>query len=240
MEAVKPYKKSYLYSYTLGAFPTIEMIKNKAEIVKEVIISSDLNDTEIITNLCNKNQIKLSVNDKLVSKLSDKENVYIIGIFDKFEGSLMRERSHIVLVNPGNMGNLGTILRTAVGFGIKDIAIIEPAADVYNPKVVRASMGALFHMNVKHYATFDEYIAEYGENHELFPFMLDAEKKLVPGIYKGEKPFTLIFGNEASGLPKEFHNYGTSVLIPQSKDVDSLNITVAVSVAAYVFTEGTL
>mgnify|MGYP006050847247 FL=1 len=62
----------------------------------------------------------------------------------------------------------------------------------------------------------------------------------MPDIYRGEKPFSLFFGNEATGLDERFHNYGTSVVIPQSSEVDSLNITVAVAVASYVFTEGTL
>lgn len=239
MEQIKPYKKSFEYSYTLGAFPTIELIKNAPDKVLQVIISPELEDREIITDLCKRYQIPILESKKQIERLSDKENVYIIGVFHKFEKELSKDAPHIVLVNPSNMGNLGTIIRTAIGFGIHDVALIEPAADIYNPKVVRASMGALFHMNFRYFESFEEYSAMYKE-HEFFPFMLDADKALVPGIYQGEKPFSLIFGNEATGLDERFHNYGTSVLIPQSSEVDSLNITVAVAVASYVFTEGTL
>lgn len=239
MEPIKPYKKSFEYSYTLGAFPTIELIQNAPEQVLEVIVSPDLEDRAVITELCNRYKIPMLESKKQVERLSDKENVYIIGVFRKFEKELSKEAPHIVLVNPSNMGNLGTIIRTAIGFGIHDVALIEPAADIYNPKVVRASMGALFHMNFRYFDSFEVYADRYGE-HEFFPFMLDADKTLVPGIYQGEKPFSLIFGNEATGLDERFHGYGTSVLIPQSSEVDSLNITVAVAVASYVFTEGKL
>lgn len=239
MEQIKPYKKSCEYSYTLGAFPTIELIKNEPDKVIQVIISPELEDKTVITELCNKNKIQLIESKKQIDRLSDKENVYIIGVFRKFEKKLSDVAPHIVLVNPSNMGNLGTIIRTAIGFGIHDIAMIEPAADIYNPKVVRASMGALFHMNFCYFDSFEAYAAQY-DGHEFFPFMLDADKMLVPGIYQGEKPFSLIFGNEATGLDERFHEYGTSVLIPQSSEVDSLNITVAVAVASYVFTEGKL
>jgi len=239
MEAIKPYKKTFEYSYTLGAFPTIELIKNAPEQVMQVIISPELEDRATITELCNEYRISMIESKKQIERLSDKENVYIIGVFRKFEKELSKDAPHIVLVNPSNMGNLGTIIRTAIGFGIHDIAMIEPAADIYNPKVVRASMGALFHMNFKYFDSFEAYAAKY-EGHEFFPFMLDADKTLVPGIYQGEKPFSLIFGNEATGLDAKFHGYGTSVLIPQSSEVDSLNITVAVAVASYVFTEGKL
>lgn len=239
MEQVKSYKKSFDYSYTLGAFPTIELIRNAPDKVIQVIISPDLEDKTIITDLCKQNQIALVESKKLIERLSDKENVYIIGVFKKFEKELSKSAPHIVLVNPSNMGNLGTIIRTAIGFGIHDIAMIEPAADIYNPKVVRASMGALFHMNFSYYDSFETYAELYSE-HEFFPFMLDADKTLVPGLYQEDKPYSLIFGNEATGLDEKFHNYGTSVLIPQSSEVDSLNITVAVAVASYVFTEGKL
>lgn len=239
MEQIKPYKKSFAYSYTLGAFPTIELIKNTPEQVMQVIISPDLEDRAVITELCNQYKIPMLESKKQIERLSDKENVYIIGVFQKFEKELSKEAPHIVLVNPSNMGNLGTIIRTAIGFGIHDIAMIEPAADIYNPKVVRASMGALFHMNFKYFDSFKDYATRYS-GHEFFPFMLDAEKTLVPGIYQGDKPYSLIFGNEATGLDAKFHEYGTSVLIPQSSEVDSLNITVAVAVASYVFTEGKL
>ena len=57
-------------------------------------------------------------------------------------GYLSGASNHIVLVNPSDMGNLGTIIRTAVGFGFTDIGIISPAVDAYNPKVIRGSMGS--------------------------------------------------------------------------------------------------
>ena len=49
-------------------------------------------------------------------------------------------------------------------------------------------------------------------------------------------PFSLVFGNEQTGLPARFAELGQSVLIPQSPEIDSLNLAVAVSVGAYAFT----
>jgi TrmH family RNA methyltransferase len=51
-------------------------------------------------------------------------------------------------------------------------------------------------------------------------------------------PFTLVFGNEQTGLPAEFARMGQSVMIPQSEEIDSLNLAVAVSVGSYVFLHG--
>lgn len=63
------------------------------------------------------------VNRKVFNWLSMKENTYVIGVFEKYVTDLSWEESHIVLVNPGDSGNLGTILRTGLGFGFRDYAI---------------------------------------------------------------------------------------------------------------------
>ena len=89
MEVIKPYKKSFEYYYTLGAFPTIELIKNAPEQVLQVIISPELEDRATITELCNEYLISMIESKKQIERLSDKENVYIIGIFRKFETSII-------------------------------------------------------------------------------------------------------------------------------------------------------
>ena len=82
---------------------------------------------------------------------------FVVGIFEKYTDAVNPKKSHLVLVNPSNMGNLGTIIRTAVGFGIYDIAVITPCADVFNPKTVRGSMGSLFRVNLQMFSSYEEY-----------------------------------------------------------------------------------
>lgn len=232
---IKPYKKDAEYSYTLGAFPTYELIKAKPNKVRKVLVDSSFTDKEHLRKLCEEYKIPLETNNKLISKLSDKENCYVAGIFDKYECDLEGDKPHIVLVNPSNMGNLGTILRTAVGFGIYNIAIILPGADIFNPKTVRSSMGAMFKINFSQYGSFDEYRRKY-EKHEIFTFMLNGENTLTLKDCPRAELYSLVFGNEATGLDDSFLKEGTSIFIPQSPDVDSLNLTIAVGIGAYVFT----
>ena len=232
---IKVYKKDSDLSYTLGAFPTIELLKTRPEVVKEVIVHSSFTDTENILKLASPFNIPVVTNDKIINKLSDKENCFVIAVFEKFKCELSKERSHIVLVNPGNMGNMGTIMRTAVGFGIKDMAIISPGVDIFNPKTIRASMGAEFRMNVKYYDSFGDYKKEFND-HEIYCFMLNAKKQLTVDNLSHGKKFSLVFGNEATGLPDSFLDEGTSIIIPQTDEVDSLNITIAAGVGMFMFT----
>ena len=234
-QQIKPYKKDADYSYTLGAFPTFELIKARPNQVRKVLVDTSFTDQENLKKLCEENKIPVEYNNKLIAKLSDKENCYVAGIFDKYDGELKSDKPHIVLVNPSNMGNLGTILRTAVGFGIYDIAIILPGADIYNPKTVRSSMGALFKLNFCQYQSFTEYQQQFS-HHEVFTFMLNGENTLTLKDCPKAELYSLVFGNEATGLDDSFLEVGTSIIIPQSPDVDSLNLTIAVGIGAYVFT----
>ena len=233
---IKPYKSKFDYSYTLGAFPTFELIKNQPDKVITVFVSESFTDYDKLKALCEEKYVSLNINDKIINKLSDKGNVYVVGVFRKYDSKLSVGKPHAMFVNPSDMGNMGTILRSALAFSIKDIAIIAPGVDIYNPKVVRASMGAMFHLNIQYFESFEAYQSVYNEdNRTLISFMLDANNPIT--VEESEKPslFTLIFGNEATGLPEEYKNFTKPVIIPQSSEVDSLNLTIAAGIAMYTF-----
>lgn len=235
ISTLKPYKKEYDYSYTLGAYATIEMIQTRPKLARAVSIHSSYSDKAAIEKLCRRNHIPLLYDDKIFSRLSQKENCYILGVFNKYADRLEKDKPHIVLVNPGDMGNLGTIIRIAAGFQICNLGIITPAADVFNPKTIRASMGSLFRINCQQFETFEEYQHSYGQ-HQVFPFMLHAHITLSPENCPKEDLFSLVFGNEATGLDEEkYSTIGTSIKIPQSGLVDSLNISVAAGIGTFIF-----
>lgn len=231
-QKIKQYKKDFDYSYTSGAFTTIELIKTKPNIVRCVYIHSAYKDNEHLEALCKNNNIEYIYSDKIFNIVNQKGNSFVLGIFEKYSENLNADKSHVALVNPSDMGNLGTIIRTAIGMNIEDIAIIEPCADIFNPKTVRASMGALFHVRFKIYKFFSDYQKEF-PNHNIFPFMLTG--KYAPEETDPCELFSLVFGNEASGLDKSFESVGTPIKIPLSKDVDSFNLSVAVGIGIYTF-----
>src|SRR5690606_28104866 len=149
----------------------------------------------LIEEICNNNNILVIYNDKVFNILSDKENCFVIAEFRKFENRLNTNDNHIVLVNPSNAGNLGTIMRTMVGFEILNLVIIKPAVDIFDPKCIRASMGAIFHLNFIHYDSFLDYY-NANKNRSFYPFMLQASSSLSNMEIK--EPYSLIFGNEAT------------------------------------------
>ena len=93
-------------------------------------------------------------------------------------------------------------------------------------------MGAIFSLPFAYFDTFEDYLKQAGTRH-LYPFMLQAETGVKEA--KKEKPYSLIFGNEATGLDPSYLNVGTPLIIPQSSSIDSLNLDNAVSIALFAF-----
>lgn len=233
---LKKYDRDAPYAYSFGVFPTLELLKFQSKFTEQVILHSagEANaGVDKIKALCKTARIPCVLDDKLLERLSPRENTYAAGVFTKYRTPLKSAVNHLALVNPSDMGNLGTALRTALGFRIQNLALIRPAADSFDPRVVRASMGALFQMNVCYYDTFDDYRNAYPEQHH-YPFMTDGQVTLDDVRFKS--PFTLVFGSESAGLPDAFHTYGTSVRIVHHGAIDSLNLSVAIGIGLYIAT----
>ena len=145
---------------------------------------------------------------------------------------------HLTLMLDGvqDPGNLGTIIRIADWFGISDIYCSLDTADVYNPKVVQATMGSIARVNV-HYADLVELIGELPADTPVYGTMLDGEN-----IYETElQPRgVIIMGNEGNGLSPEVIQLLTHRLLipnypPNRPTADSLNVAVATAIVCAEF-----
>lgn len=232
MQKFKKYKKNDKHSYTFGAFPTLELIRSNNYNIIAIFIDDKYNDKEnLIKELEDKN-IYYEIAPNVIKRISNKENTYLVGVFEKKNYKLERN-NHIILHDISDMGNLGTIIRSMLAFGYKDLALIGNVADIYNPKVIRASMGAFFKIRFTHYDTIEKYMEEF--DNKLYMFMLSNDMKDSIFNKKLASPYSLVFGNEGAGLPNEFEKFGEKIFIPQSDEVDSLNLPIAVSIGLYEF-----
>lgn len=236
-ELPKKYKKDFAHSYALGPFPTFELLAHRPQAVRAVYFREDFREQGKLRDACAGLGVPCLLWPRALERIAQKEVCYAAGEFSKYPGRLRGDAPHAVLVEPADMGNLGTIMRTLLGFGIRDLALVGTCADWWNPKVVRASMGAVFPLEVQHFGDFPAYLDAYGAGRDIFPFMLDGGKSLTPESCPQSQKYALVFGNEASGLPPVYQTYGQSLFIPQSEAVDSLNLAVSVAVGSFLFTQ---
>jgi len=140
------------------------------------------------------------------------------------------EQSGIVLALDSirDPGNLGTILRLCDWFGIHQIVCSKDAVDIYNPKVVQATMGSISRVQV-HYLDLEEFISQ--SPLPVFGTFLEGEN-----IYKTKLPqeAILIIGNEANGISEELEKISTNKLtIPRFgslQKTESLNAATATAI----------
>lgn len=135
-------------------------------------------------------------------------------------------------------GNMGTIIRTAEWFGIKHIIASNDSVDFYNPKVVQASMGSVFRMELQ----FAEILSYLRQNAGIpvYGTLLNGtsiyEAKLTPnGI--------IVIGNESNGISanvQEFVTHRLTIPASHSSMAESLNASIAAAITCYEFSRQSL
>ncbi|MCD4756086.1 TrmH family RNA methyltransferase [bacterium] len=230
---VKRYQKKFNYSYAFGIYPVIDLLKYRKNSVIKILKKSVTDGSKggrELEELCREVGIEVEEADRAIERIAFKENTYFVGVFDKYECSLDAGENHLVLVEPRNMGNIGTIIRTMLGFGYRNLALVGECADIFDPKVVSSTTGALFRVNFKYYKDIQEYMSEF-PNHTYYPFMLDGGQDI--RTVEFEEPYSMIQGNESKGLSDEYKDIGQSVFIPHAKDIDSLNLSIATAIGLW-------
>jgi TrmH family RNA methyltransferase len=130
-------------------------------------------------------------------------------------------------------GNLGAILRTADGAGVEGVMVIDSVTDVFNPNVVRASLGALFSLDVVETSSEKAIDFLIKNDMQIIVTSPSAEKEYYEIDFK--KPSCIVVGSESSGLKDEwFKNQKCiKVKIPMLGEVDSLNASTSASIVIY-------
>ena len=239
MPKLEPYSRKLDYSYQLGVFPSLMLLEARPDCAQRLLLHPQGLDNEGVEKLrerCAALGVREELAERVLRRESKKDNCFAGLVFEKYDCDLDPALNHAVLCQISDAGNAGTAMRSLLGFGIRDVAVVRPCVDVFDPHVLRASMGAFFKLRVRVYDSFEDYRAEHPDR-ALYPFMLDGAKRLNEVAPGARPPFSLIFGNEQTGLPPAFATLGQSVFIPQSPEIDSFNLAVAVSVGAYAFTQ---
>ena len=197
---------------------------------------------EIIKTAEEKGARLYSVDEKVMAKLSDTKTPQgVLAVIKKPEDSLQKlhpgaasdnNAPVVVLDRVQDPGNLGTI-RTADAVGALGIILLEGCADAFSPKVVRASMGSLFHLPVIQ-DVFPEEALTWCYRHGYEPAA--TALKNAQNMYKADlsKKMAFIFGNEANGVAEELQAAAeTRLFIPMEGQAESMNVAMAAGIILF-------
>ena len=217
--------------YIIEGSRCVKSYINNSSLVKEIFLSQTFVKTDKkIIELCEKNGIIFSIiSDKEIKKLSD--TITPSGVFGtcelKSQRSLdLESKRWLYLYKISDPGNLGSILRAAAWFNIKNIALSNESADPFSPKVVRSAVGAHTFLNIHRNVDYNIYF-----DHKYL--IIGADQN---GINKIEnvdfnKKIVLVLGGESKGLEEPIKNKLNKIIsIEKIGHGESLNVAIAGSI----------
>lgn len=140
----------------------------------------------------------------------------------------------LIFDRPSDFGNLGSLIRSANSFGVDAIFIIGHGVDVYDSKVIRSSLGSVFHSNIiliQSMSELEVWILKQKQESNLSIVGTDSTGEVSLLDHKLKKPIALVLGNEAKGMSVALKNLCDYVIsIPLKGAVNSLNVANAGSI----------
>ena len=161
--------------------------------------------------------------------LSDERAAALIERLQRFAPleEILAKKIIVVLDGVQDPGNVGTILRTAEAFGCGVIAL-EGSAELFNPKVVRASMGAIFYLPVT-IASRDEFLSAM-RSREILAAAVDSSAEIYFRHDFAKNPVAIVFGSEASGVSEKILSVARKIFIPMHGHAESLNVATSAAI----------
>ena len=199
---------------------------------KEFLNSIDLSSTKI--------EEIIEVADSDISKASFLKNPQqVLAVFYqpqyKLDNSKIKNKLSLALDGIQDPGNLGTIVRLADWYGIEDIICSEDTADIFNPKTVQATMGAIARIKI-HYVKLADFLSQANDI-PIYGTLLDGECMYEKQLSKNG---IIVMGNEGNGIRPEIQNLLTDKLYipnypPDRETSESLNVAIATAIICAEF-----
>ena len=178
--------------------------------------------------------------ENLFEQISTKETSQgILLIYSKNAKRLEEIKGDVVVLDDvQDPGNIGTIIRTMIATKFINLLLTKSSVDVYSPKVVRATMGGIFKVNVI-----------YSDRENILKFLKEKEYNIIgtalqedsidySEVVLNKNNNAYVFGHEGNGISKEILNQlDQKAIIPIYGDIESLNVSVAVAVFLYKMRE---
>ena len=175
------------------------------------------------------------VTEEVAEKLADTKSTQgvfaVVTMLDKFANisKIKYYGKYVALEEISNPSNFGAICRTAEAVGLNGI-IIKGGCDVYNPKVLRAAMGALFRLDVLVTDDLISLLEELKENNmSVYGSVPDATAEKITNINKSQG-MVCVIGNEGNGISDEVKAISQLVTIPMNGFAESLNAAAAATI----------
>ncbi|MCR5861807.1 RNA methyltransferase [Flavobacterium sp. J372] len=211
--------------------------KGGYEIVSVLFVPEMITEADV-KNLAGRHTELIEISRDVYQKLAYRdttEGIIAVAKSKRLElGDLQLTDNPLILVaeSPEKPGNIGALLRTADAAGVDAVIIADPKGDLYNPNIVRSSVGCLFTNNIAT-GTTDEVIAFLKESH-INIYCATLQDSTSYHTQNFTMPTALVVGTEATGLSAAWREASNkNIIIPMSGEIDSMNVSVAAAILIF-------
>ena len=170
------------------------------------------------------------VTKEILKYITDLETPTIIGVAKKIEEKDIGNRL-VILDDIQDPGNLGTIIRSSVAFNIDTIVLSNNSVDLYNDKVIRASQGMIFKINILR-KDIIPFVSNIKNDYHIYGTKVNGGNSLKK--IEKHKKFAIIMGNEGKGMSSSLDSLCDEfIYIDMNENCESLNVGVATSIILY-------
>ena len=229
-------KKSGLFIIE-GKRETSLAIKGAYTIAKVVFCDAIFNKNEIHSFATENTEI-IKVSTAIYQKIAQRNSTEgIIAIAKTKETTLQNillKDNPLILVAeaPEKPGNIGALLRTADAAHVDAVLIANPKTDIYNPNIIRSSVGCVFTNQIATGTTTE--IITFLKAHAIAIFCAALQTSTLYATQDFKKATAIVVGTEATGLSDEWLTCATqNIRIPMQGQIDSLNVSVSAAILIY-------
>ena len=171
-----------------------------------------------------------TVTEEVMNKIKSINTSNVLGVCHKKESNTYVGNKYLLLDGVQDPGNLGTILRSSLAFGVDTVVLSDGCCDLYNDKVIRASEGAIFKLNI---LKEDLKVSINNFNKMNIPiYGTDVVGGKEVSLIEKDS-YAIIMGSEGNGISSEIKKLVKENIYIKIKDVESLNVAVATSIILY-------
>ncbi|MGB3145061.1 MAG: RNA methyltransferase [Maribacter sp.] len=227
--------------FVLEGLRELEIATNSKYVIETLFLCESILPVSQFEALCNQfpKDVVITVSSEVYEKMAYRagtEGVLAIVKTKNHDLSTLSfdTKNPLILVAeaPEKPGNIGALLRTADAANLDAVLIANPKTDLYNPNIIRSSVGCVFSRNIKMGSTQEIITLLKKEGIQIYCAALSASKVYTKIDFKG--PSAIVVGTEHSGLSVEWLESSTqNIIIPMEGAIDSMNVSVSAAILIF-------
>lgn len=207
--------------------------------LESVLFNPEIINQERLNNLTTKQLNTIEINSEVYQKLAYRDTTEGVLAVAKSKAHNLDElefqtKNPLLLVAeaPEKPGNIGALLRTADAARVDAVIIANPKTDLYNPNIIRSSVGCVFTNTIVTGSTYEIINFLKSKNIPIYCAALQASVNYDTQDFT--KATAIVVGTEATGLSEEWlENATQNIIIPMQGDIDSMNVSVAAGILIF-------